>query len=254
MPIQVNGFDFTREPHVNPGNDLEYRVYDATQDNSYDVQILLGAAYFVFSMASQTWDKSDTIVIDSSSPGFFGPAGTLESGAGDDTLIAGGVAPSSAPVRFFGGAGDDKINPASLVDTEFVVQTEAYGGSGNDTFQGGSFDDTFYGDTADSFTGQPLIASVTFAPYDSSNDGDDKLSGMGGKDTLHGNGGNDELFGGNGADTLDGGAGADFLYGGRRGLGNLDILAGGSGADSFLLSYRHDASDDGSSFWGGFAD
>ena len=254
MTIQVNGLDFTRVPHVNPGNGLEYVVYDATQDDSYDVQILLRAAYFVFSMASQAWDKSDTIVIDSGSAGLLGPAGTLESGAGADTLIASGLAPASAPVRFFGGAGDDKINPASVIDAEFVVQTEAYGGSGDDVFQGGSFDDTFYGDTADSFTGQPLIASVTLVPYDSSNDGNDKLSGMGGKDTLHGNGGNDELFGGNGADTLDGGAGADFLYGGRRGLGNLDILTGGSGADSFLLSYRHDASDDGSSFWGGFAD
>jgi len=71
--------------------------------------------------------------------------------------------------------------------------------------------------------------------------GDDELHGGGDKDSLYGGAGNDKLFGeeGNdwlygeaGVDTLDGGADNDFLDGGRDGY--VDVLKGGSGADTFV--------------------
>jgi Ca2+-binding RTX toxin-like protein len=251
MTIQVDGVDFKYIPNINPGNGLPYVVYDATQQDSYSVTVTAPEAYYVFRLASQTWVESDTIVVFGGFSGVL-TGGTLESGAGNDTLIA--QESLFVPVRFFGGAGDDQINATPVVDPDVISITEAYGGAGNDNIQGGSQADTLYGDKADTFTGNPLIATVTLAPYDPSNDGKDKLAGFGGADTLDGGGGNDELYGGNGADTLEGGAGADFLYGGRRGLGNLDILTGGTGADSFMLSYSQDSSQPGSSFWGDFAD
>lgn len=247
MTINVDVFDFHHESSIHPGDGLAYFVYDATEIDSYSVNVgNPGVGYWVFSMASQDWVLSDTIAI------VVGAGGTAEAGAGDDNLYTiGGL--FQAPVRLFGGIGDDQINTKSGYGPSSIAQTVAYGGSGNDAIQGGSRDDTLYGDKADSFTGNPIVSTVELAPYNPVYDGNDKIAGYGGNDTLDGGGGNDELFGGDGADTLEGGAGADFLYGGRRGLGNLDILTGGTGADSFLLSYSHDESHPGSSFWGDFA-
>ncbi|MGD9882796.1 MAG: DUF4214 domain-containing protein, partial [Reyranella sp.] len=147
----------------------------------------------------------------------------------------------------------DLINPAkSGFGPDAIYKLEAYGGSGNDTINGGDDDDKLYGDTADSFTGNPVIASVTLAPYDTRGDGNDIIFGYGGDDTIEGNGGNDQLHGGDGSDTIDGGAGSDFLYGGPRGHGYLDILTGGEGSDAFMLSYSDDGSSSGSSFWSGY--
>lgn len=247
MTINVGTSDFTYKSGVNPGNGLIYYVYDATRMDSYSVNVgNPGSGYWVFSMASQDWVLSDTIAI------VVGAGGTAEGGAGDDNLYTIG-GQFQAPVRLFGGIGDDQINTKSGYGPGSTDQTVAYGGAGNDAIQGGSQDDTLYGDKADSFIGNPIVSTVELAPYNPVYDGNDKIAGYGGNDTLDGGGGNDELFGGDGADTLEGGAGADFLYGGRRGLGNLDILTGGTGADSFLLSYSHDESHPGSSFWGDFA-
>ena len=122
----------------------------------------------------------------------------FEAGAGDDTLAnneqPGGDFGVNVPVRFFGGAGNDSINPASqVIDRQDQSVNEAYGGSGNDTINGGGANDKLYGDKADSFTGNPVIASVTLAPYDTQGDGNDTINGYGGDDTIEGNGGDDQL-------------------------------------------------------------
>lgn len=67
------------------------------------------------------------------------------------------------------------------------------------------------------------------------NKGDDILSGGDGDDFVGGGFGNDTLNGGNGNDTL---SGVEELQGGTgfiRGVGEIDTLTGGVGADKFLL-------------------
>lgn len=90
---------------------------------------------------------------------------------------------------------------------------------------------------------------------DPNNRTSDAIFGRGGNDTLIGGGGNDLLFGEAGNDTLTGGFGNDWLYGGdgndrlegtgaffpnpssnsSRGAGEVDILIGGAGRDTFQL-------------------
>lgn len=75
--------------------------------------------------------------------------------------------------------------------------------------------------------------------------GADRISGLAGSDTIDGGAGNDMLIGGGGDDILIGGAGFDKIYGG---IGNdtlrsfeyqdntFDIIDGGKGTDSLLLT------------------
>lgn len=71
--------------------------------------------------------------------------------------------------------------------------------------------------------------------------GDDTLDGNFGNDILNGGDGNDSLQGGPGNDILNGGSGNDILIGVYPGsllppgLGEIDTLTGGSGADTFVL-------------------
>jgi Ca2+-binding RTX toxin-like protein len=257
MMTSIDGSDFSKVSGVNPGGDLSYYTYVGQNQDSYDVSISGPGLfvsidnYYVFSLASQTWDNADTIEA--------GMPGTFATGAGDDLLLNNlGVETTFGypqPIRFFGGAGDDAINtPSQVNNPDDQIATEAYGGSGDDTIYGGISDDTLYGDTADSFIGDPTITDVQFAPYNTSNDGDDQISGGDGNDTISGDGGDDQLFGGAGADTLTGGDGSDFLYGGPRGTGQQDLLTGGNDSDVFLLNYAHENSDAGAGFWSPFFD
>lgn len=249
MTTSIDGSDF-KASSGDPGQGLSYRVYLGSSQDSYEVSISVPGLfdsidnYYVFSLASQSWDNADTISA--------GMPGTFATGAGDDILLNNLPTENTygfpQPIRFFGGAGNDTINPPSQVnDPNDQIATEGYGGSGDDTVYGGNTDDTLCGDTADFFTGTPTIASVELGAYDTSNDGDDSLYGGDGDDLLSGDGGDDQLYGGDGADSLSGGDGSDFLYGGQRGAGNLDLLTGGNGADVFVLSYGHQAS--GAGFW-----
>ena len=71
--------------------------------------------------------------------------------------------------------------------------------------------------------------------------GNDILDGNFGNDILNGEDGNDRLQGGPGNDVLNGGAGNDILIGVYPGsvlppgLGEIDNLTGGAGADTFVL-------------------
>ncbi|MEQ8975153.1 MAG: CARDB domain-containing protein [Coleofasciculus sp. C1-SOL-03] len=87
----------------------------------------------------------------------------------------------------------------------------------DDDLVGGGGDDTLFGDR-----------------------GDDNLFGEAGSDMLFGDRGDDYLFGGTGNDRLDGDRGDDLLIGvelnlANPGLGEVDSLIGGFGADVFQL-------------------
>ena len=97
-----------------------------------------------------------------------------------------------------------------FVENDAPIPMIAYGGTGDDTLIGGPKNDVLYGE-----------------------DGQDTLVGNLGDDRLYGGNGDDLLSGNDGYDTLDGGNGNDTLDGGRD--GNVDILIGGSGRDTFYV-------------------
>ena len=131
-----------------------------------------------------------------------------------------------------------------------------HGGGGNDLIIGAGANDVLWGDEADVFVVNPTL----FTPEPgnlqiqtlTTDDGNDTIDGADGDDTINGGGGNDQLYGGAGSDTLTGGTGSDYLYGGPRGDGFLDILTGGGGSDTFILSYSEDAPSSAGDFWSGF--
>ncbi len=125
--------------------------------------------------------------------------------AGDDTLSG-----DDGNDSLFGGDGSDNLDGAQ--GNNFL-----FGGNGNDTISNRGADNSFL------FGGN----------------GDDSLFGGGGNDRIYGEDGNDNLIGFSGNDTLEGGAGNDVLDGTlvARGEGEIDTLAGGSGADTFSLRY-----------------
>jgi Ca2+-binding RTX toxin-like protein len=95
-------------------------------------------------------------------------------------------------------------------------------------------DDTYAYTGTDNFTGYGLVGNDTVV----GSLGDDFLRGGAGNDSLIGGNGDDSLVGGIGSDTLLGGGGDDILDG-KSYWRAIDILGGGSGADTFVLgSYR----------------
>ncbi|MEH2204247.1 MAG: calcium-binding protein [Nostoc sp.] len=180
-------------------------------------------------------NENDNIVGDNQNNQLSGNNGddTLNGGVGNDTLK--------------GGAGDDSY----FVDTTLDIITEA-ANSGIDTVRssvsytlganlenlrlreggnltgiGNSLNNFLFGNTSNN----TLNARA----------GDDTLDGSNGDDLLNGEDGNDSLQGGPGNDILNGGSGNDILIGTfpgsplPPGLGEIDNLTGGAGADRFIL-------------------
>jgi Ca2+-binding RTX toxin-like protein len=154
----------------------------------------------------------------------------------------------------YGFAGNDKLRGANGSDV-------LYGGLGNDIISGDhvpaqttSSDDYLSGEQGD----DKLFGRIG---YDTllGGDNNDQLFGGSAGDTLRGGKGDDQLFGGivagdlsfnpfpdesdnlgggAGNDYLDGDAGNDYLLGtdsSARGAGELDILTGGGGSDTFVI-------------------
>lgn len=116
--------------------------------------------------------------------------------------------------------------------------------------QGTSASDYLFGDVSSDRIFAAAGDDVAFG-----GDGDDRLYGQDGDDSLFGQAGNDRLYGGNGNDSLFGYTGNDILVGGAGndvingagfayddftgsqsfGDGEIDILTGGTGSDSFQL-------------------
>ena len=107
------------------------------------------------------------------------------------------------------------------LDSVFISNTSLLGTRGIDDISGTFGDDFLYGRR-----------------------GDDDLSGLSGNDSLYGERGDDNLYGGLGNDKLYGGEGDDYLYGidfnsslpsTNSGAGEIDLLVGGFGNDTFFL-------------------
>lgn len=112
-----------------------------------------------------------------------------------------------------------------------------FGKNGNDRLIGNLGNDTLFGGNGDDYLeGDPWGGSDRDSLF--GDNGNDTLRGFGGDDYLNGGNGNDTLYGDLGNDKLVGGNGNDFLDPtgiGFRGEGEIDVLTGGSGADTFLL-------------------
>ncbi|NJK70619.1 MAG: calcium-binding protein [Microcoleus sp. SU_5_3] len=105
--------------------------------------------------------------------------------------------------------GDDVLNISNLDVTSGVQFIQFTGGEGNDRLN---------------------TTNVSAKINSSGGNGNDNLNGGNNNDELFGNRGNDFLLGNNGNDTLKG---AETDIGG--GKGEIDVLTGGAGADTFVL-------------------
>ncbi len=257
-----------------PGKVLDYfQPISLAGNNSfvYDIDINFSYGLETFGGYYYIWNGTEASQDDSLS---FQVTGAFALGAGDDNVTNNIQIGYSTPAYVLLGEGNDTYDGSDQVNNQ---SSTVLGGGGDDTIVGGQYNDTLFGDEADTFVFElgvapvkPSPAGFPLAPYDAANDGDDTIDGADGDDTIAGGGGNDrlsggngndvvsassgnnQLYGGNGADTLTGGTGSDYLYGGPRGDGFLDILTGGGGSDTFVLSYSEDAPSSAGDFWSGF--
>ncbi|HEV2746462.1 MAG TPA: type I secretion C-terminal target domain-containing protein [Allosphingosinicella sp.] len=162
-----------------------------------------------------------------------GDADTLDASAGNDyvygdhggDLISGGIGDDS----LFGGGDRDVVAGGAGADL-------LEGNQGDDQLRGGGGDDRLHGGSE----------------ADQGDGGDDILEGGAGHDQIYGDAGNDRLRGGDGDDYLHDFQGTNSLYGegGNDSFAGvsfgtgLDVLSGGTGRDSYLISWqRGDAAD-----------
>ncbi len=188
---------------------------------------------------------------------------TLRGESGDDVLKGG-----NGDDALFGEAGNDILkggnsntdaSGSSSVAADFLVGGSGddilYGGAGIDVLYGMSNDDTLYGGTSEDILFGGNGNDVLFGgsggtdrdQWLAGGDGDDVIFGGVDRDDLYGGNGNDHLEGEDESDFLQGDGGDDFLDGGDgadllNGYGNtlteqgqIDILVGGSEADTFSL-------------------
>jgi len=144
-------------------------------------------------------------------------SGTINGGAGDDTLKGGNLSDDMN-----GGAGVDLLMGRGGDDTltDTIGNDIFWGGAGNDTMNAGAGANKMYGGRGDDTI--------------NAGSGSDTVKGGNGNDTITGGNGKDILYGNDGNDVINGGGKADTIYGG----GGNDTLTGSSGADIFVFTQR----------------
>lgn len=149
-----------------------------------------------------------------------------------------------------GGAGSDRLaGIENLVGGDFRNRFQGtaeanrfVGGAAQDTLVGGDGQDTLIGgDGNDVLVGDFLTSGADTSPVNRG----DYLDGGKGWDTLAGGLGNDTLLGGSGNDTIVSGAATVTLFPGTvafsagiTGDGGNDVIDGGDGIDSAILTFR----------------
>jgi beta propeller repeat protein len=178
--------------------------------------------------------------------------------AGKDQILGGNgndlIAAGHGNDTVEGGAGNDQI---SGNDDDDLLKGEAgrdniLGGDGNDTLNGGIDKDRLLGQAGeDNLVGEKGNDTLDGGEgNDALNGGadQDSIFGSRGNDSLVGETGADSLTGGLGNDSLDGGAGNDRLVGvdpvvagsgGGFGAGEVDVLTGLSGSDTFVMGDKN---------------
>ncbi|MFN8112402.1 MAG: hypothetical protein U0R51_04305 [Solirubrobacterales bacterium] len=211
----------------------------------------------ITSLVENLGDGNDTGVINS---GADGPAGTIDGGPGNDTLVGG-----AEDDTLQGGGDTDNaayvgISAAGITRTDPVTAALPTGsspstGNGQDgendsiaadveDLTGGNGDDTLTGnDGANTIAGSPPPGTPDVDPQPAGTDSKDTIAGGGGADTLlagdsgsaSGQAGDDTIVGGrsfNGVTTVDGGGDDDTLV---SGLGS-DELIGGPGDNTLAYA------------------
>ena len=145
------------------------------------------------------------------------PEGLVSLGKEHDTLVG-----EAGNDKIDGGGGNDKLSGLKGND-------QLYGNAGNDNLGGGAGEDYLWGGGGKDY----LWGGA----------GNDFLRGESGNDLLKGGSKDDLLVGDSGSDTLIGGMGNDVLTGvnqshPRPGRGEIDILNGSAGKDTFVLATR----------------
>jgi len=165
--------------------------------------------------------------------------GTLEGGAGDDYLYAGGADHDSAFENYVinGGDGHDYIFAGN-------GSQKLTGGAGNDTLRSGGRYDSEFDDTLDGGAGDDFMSARGGDDLLRPGDGDDLVYAGDGQDTIYAAGGGDDtLVGGGDNDLLGGGVGDDFIVGDDHVPGSIgvdlighggDTIYGGAGDDTLL--------------------
>ncbi|GAB4131636.1 MAG: hypothetical protein Fur0046_00730 [Cyanobacteria bacterium J069] len=149
------------------------------------------------------------------------------------TLLPGGFVSKS-------GLGVDRLNSVEQVVGAAGFANTIDGASGSTA----SFDVNL-GANRLTVNNVPFLGTLTFSVVNFVNvrgtQTSDRIIGNNGANFLDGQGGNDVLIGGGGSDRLVGGNGVDILNGagaGSRGFREVDILAGGTSQDGFILGDR----------------
>ncbi|MCC5666039.1 hypothetical protein LC653_19470 [Nostoc sp. CHAB 5784] len=168
----------------------------------------------------------------------FGDSGDdlITGGNGQDTVEGG-----TGEDLIFGDAGNDNIDGGD--DNDNID-----GGEGIDSISGGEGSDRIFGgngnDIISAGNGDDIIDGGADNDSISGGEGSDRIFGRNGNDTISGEAGADILIAGLGNDYLDGGEGNDRLIGVDTnvtvngvgfGTGEVDILTGSSGSDTFVL-------------------
>jgi Ca2+-binding RTX toxin-like protein len=191
----------------------------------------------ITSLVENLGDGNDTGVISAAG----GPAGTINGGTGDDTLVGG-----TENDAFNGGAGTGDsvayvgISAASITRTSTVVARLATGASpstGNgqagendsiaadvEGLTGGNGDDILLGNAGpNTIAGSAPPGTPDVDPQPAGTESQDFISGAGGDDTM--------VAGDTG--TVNGGEGADTLVGGRS-FANVTTVNAGNGDDTLV--------------------